>query len=274
LRIDTQVHVVSRELDHYPLNPPEMGVPRWFEQYGRTAEELLSEMDSAGIDRAVLVQGFSAYQYDNRYTADSATHHPDRFVSSCIVDLRAGAIEQIRHWVENRGARSIRLFVQLGGDDWLRSPDCDQVFAELRALGVIAQTAVVAAQLPALLPVAQRHPDVPVVVDHCGFPDFAGGDDFPNAASLFALAAAPNVHVKLSTHVFDLAQSADVTPRAVTNRIVDAFSANRVMWASDLTVSERTYEELLATAEDACSDLSDADRDLVLGEAACRVWWS
>lgn len=273
MRVDTQVHVVSRDHVRYPLDPPEMGVPRWFEQHGRTAEELLREMDDAGIDRAVLVQGFSVYQYDNRYTVDSAERWPDRFASACIVDLRADAIAQIRHWVRHRGARAIRLFLQLGGDEWLRSPACDEVFVELRALGVIAQAAIVDAQLPALLAVAQHYPDVPVVVDHCGFPDFSGGDEYPNAASLFALTGAPNISVKLSTHVFDLATRAGVAPRAVTNRIVEAFGPDRVMWASDLTVSERTYTELLATAEEACADLSVEDRDLVLGGTAFRMWW-
>src|SRR5213076_709644 len=121
VRVDTQVHVVSRDQVQYPLNPPAMDVPRWFERYGRTVDELLDEMDAVGVDRAVLVQGFSAYQYDNRYTADSAAAHPDRLACACIVDVEHDAVEKVRYWVRDRGARAIRFFLQLGDGAWLES---------------------------------------------------------------------------------------------------------------------------------------------------------
>jgi len=274
VRVDTQVHVVSRDKARYPLDPPTMDVPRWFELHGRTVEELIEEMDSVGIDRAVLVQGFSAYQYDNRYTADSAAAYPDRFASACIVDVRDNPLERVRHWVAERNARAIRLFLQLDpADDWLDSAACDDVLVELERLGAIAQAAVVAEQLPALGRAAARHPNLSFLLDHCGFSDFSGGDHFPNARHLFALAARPNVHVKLSNYVWQLATAAGAAPRAVTRALVQAFDATRVMWASDLTVHDHSYAELVAVAEAACADLSDADKAYVLGESAAALWW-
>jgi predicted TIM-barrel fold metal-dependent hydrolase len=50
------------------------------------AEEFLNLMSGAGVDRAVLVQAFGAYRYDNRYVAKSAARYPDRFVAVCIID--------------------------------------------------------------------------------------------------------------------------------------------------------------------------------------------
>jgi predicted TIM-barrel fold metal-dependent hydrolase len=273
MRIDTQVHVVSRDHERYPLDPPDMDVPRWFEHHPRTADEVLAEMDAAGVDRAVLVQGFSAYQYDNRYTADAAAARPDRFASACIVDVHADPVRMIRHWVSDRGARAIRLFLQLGDDGWLDGPDCDAVFDTLEELGAIAQAAVVADQLAGVARAAARHPGLTVLVDHCGFPDFSGGPSYPNARHLFMLAAVPNVHLKLSAHVFQLAETAGTTARAVTDGIVEAFGAARVMWASDFTVYDRPYAEWLRQAELACAGLTASDRDLVLGEAAAAVWW-
>ena len=67
-------------------------------------------MDEVGVDRVVLVQPYSAYRYDSRYTADSAARYPDRFASVCTVDLHdPDVIERVRHWVVDRGARGIRL---------------------------------------------------------------------------------------------------------------------------------------------------------------------
>jgi L-fuconolactonase len=274
VRIDTQVHVVSRNEARYPLNPPAMDVPRWFELHGRTVEQLIDEMDAVGMDKAVLVQGFSAYQYDNRYTADSAAAYPERFACACIVDIKVNPLERVRYWVGERKARAIRFFLQLDSDaDWLDGDAGDAVFAELQRHGAIAQTALVAEQLPALQRVAARHPGLPFLLDHCGFADFSGGRDYPNARGLFALAASPNVHVKISNYVWHLASSAGARPHEVTSALVEAFGATRVMWASDLTVHDRPYADLIAEAEVACADLTEGQRMLVLGDAAAALWW-
>ena len=274
MRIDTQVHVVSLNQSRYPLNPPAMDVPRWFELHGLTVEELIGEMDAVGMDKAVLVQGFSAYQYDNRYTADSAAAYPDRFACACIVDIHVNPLERVRYWVGERKARAIRFFLQLGSDaGWLDSRAGDDVLAELQAHGAIAQTALVAEQLPALQKAAARHPGLSFLLDHCGFADFSGGLDFPNAGGLFGLASVPNVHVKVSNHVWHLASSTGANPRSVTTALVESFGAARVMWASDLTVHDRTYADLIAEADSACADLTDAERALVLGDAAAALWW-
>lgn len=90
---------------------------------------------------------------------------------------------------------------------WLDSRASDDVFVELQRHGAIAQAALVAEQLPALLRAAQRHRETSFLLDHCGFSDFSGGDDYPNARALFALASGPNVHVKVSNHVWHLASS-------------------------------------------------------------------
>jgi predicted TIM-barrel fold metal-dependent hydrolase len=274
VRIDTQVHVVSHNQARYPLNPPAMDVPRWFELHGRTVEELIAEMDAVGMDKAVLVQGFSAYQYDNRYTADSAFSHPDRFACACIVDIKVNPLERVRYWVGERRARAIRFFLQLDADaDWLCSHAGDAVLAELQRHGAVAQAALVAAQLPALQRAAGRHPELSFLLDHCGFADFSGGPEYPNASGLFALAASPNVHVKISNHVWHLAAAAGAQPRAVTSALVKAFGATRVMWASDLTVHDQPYADLIAEAEAACADLTEAERALVLGDAAGALWF-
>jgi L-fuconolactonase len=147
------------------------------------------------------------------------------------------------------------------------------VFLELERLGAIAQAAVVAEQLPSLARAAGRHADLPFLLDHCAFSDFGGGDGFPNAGSLFDLATVHNVSVKLSNYVWQLASAAGAEPRAVTRAVVDAFGAARVMWASDLTVHDRPYAELIADAEAACVELSDAERSRVFGQAAAAMWW-
>ena len=109
-------------------------------------------MDGTGIDRAVLVQAFSSYQYDNRYTADAAAAYPDRMASSCIIDLEDNPAKMVRYWVGERGARAIRLFLRNVNSDWLVQAPSDEVFVELRRLGAVAQVVGMDADLPFLLP--------------------------------------------------------------------------------------------------------------------------
>jgi L-fuconolactonase len=278
MRVDSQAHVVSADQDAYPLNPPEVdplgiAATRWFDTPGLAVEDLIRRMDGTSIDRAVLVQAFGSYQYDNRYTADAAAAHPDRMASSCIIDLEDNAAKMVGYWISERGARAIRLFLRNVASDWLVQPRSDEVFVELRRLGAIAQVVGMDADLPFLLRAAERHPQVPFLLDHCGMPDLSGGPSYPNATNLFDLAEAPNVSVKLSTHVFSHAREGGSTAEEITRRLVDVFGAARVMWASDYSVRGLAYSDCVAEADQACAGLLAADRELVLGGAAAAMWW-
>lgn len=270
--IDAQVHVTSPDRERYPVGPPPSEGPAWFDRHGRSAEELLAGMDEVGIEAAVLVQAYSAYRFDNRYTADSAELSP-RLVCACGVDVDDEPVKAARFWVGERSARGIRLFLHLSEPGWLDSPASDVLFDELEALGVVAQLLARPEHLPGVLRAAKRHPGLPVLVDHCAYPDLSGGPGYPRATGLFALAEAGNVHLKLSTQVFGLARDAGVALPRLTEDLVGAFGAARVMWASDLTIQPRSYAEVLADAVEACAGLPSGERALVLGEAAARMWW-
>src|SRR4051794_1070743 len=190
MRVDTQAHVVSADHDRYPLNPPDTDgggfiASRWFDAPALAVDDLLGRMDASGIDRAVLVQAYSAYQYDNRYTADAAAAHSDRLASSCIIDLENNAVEMVRFWIRERGARAIRLFLRNAAPDWLTQPRSDAVLDEIVSLGAIAQVMGTDPELPPLLQAAKRRPDVTFLLDHCGMPDLSGGPSYPNAGNLF-----------------------------------------------------------------------------------------
>src|SRR5437762_13751612 len=117
MRVDTQAHVVSGDHERYPLNPPDNTdvaafiASRWFDAPALAVEDLLDRMDSTGIDRAVLVQAFSAYQYDNRYTAEAAAAHRDRLAAACIIDLDDEPVKAVQHWVSDEGAGGMRLLL-------------------------------------------------------------------------------------------------------------------------------------------------------------------
>jgi predicted TIM-barrel fold metal-dependent hydrolase len=278
VRVDAQAHVASPDRETYPIKAPDIEYmaganARWFDIPGFSAEDLLRRMDEAGVDRAVLVQAYGVYGYDNRYTADAFAAHRDRLAWVCIIDVEDRPEEAIQHWVTERGARGVRLFLRNASPGWLGSAACDDVFAAIQRAGAVAQVLATEDDLGLLLDVARRHPDLPILLDHCAMPDLSGGDDYPNAKGLFAFAAAPNASVKLSDHVFALARDGGSTAARITERLVDRYGAARVQWASDYTIHNRVYTDCVADAQAACAALPPTDQALFLGDAAAAMWF-
>lgn len=196
-------------------------------------------MESIGVDAALVYASA-----DECRTA--ASRYPDRFrgvVSvndpASVGDPRAlaatlaegSAIAGIRILGDAPSGDSQRRFLDQGV--WADLLDVAQssripvvVFAPMR-MGVIHD-------------IASRHPELPVVVDHLGFPPPPAFPPVPvtrsNLAGLLALAALPNVAVKLtgapalSTEAYPFR---DLWP--AIRSIIDGFGPDRVMWGSDVT---------------------------------------
>src|SRR5260221_9703602 len=179
--VDTHVHVVGDE-SRYPLNPPGVG-SNWFREAPVDVEGFSRLMDEAGVDRAVLVQAMGAYGFDNDYVLDAAATDPGRFKSVVIVDVAGdpeAAAKTLRTLATERGANGVRLFAL--GDDWIGAPDAAVIWRTAADLGLLVVATLLARQLPSLARALGRFPDMPVALDHCGFPDLTGGPPFPGAA--------------------------------------------------------------------------------------------
>jgi predicted TIM-barrel fold metal-dependent hydrolase len=269
--VDTHVHVVARDETRFPLRPSGVG-SQWFREHPVTAEEYLATATAAGVDRAVLVQAHGAYGSDNAYVLDALQVAPDRFVAVVIVDPDdPDAPVHLRELAAVPGCRGVRLF-GVGGREpvWF---DGD-VGEALWRVAVDADLRVVATlltpELPRLATMLTRHPGLPVVLDHCGFPDVSGGPPFTGAAPLLALADHPGLHLKVTSHVLE---GAGGFADAFVELLAERFGADRLVWGSDYPQThDRSYAELVALGRDACAALSAADEARVLGENALRLW--
>src|SRR5688572_10146442 len=108
--IDTHVHAFASDRNRYPLSPVGGRVGEWVEAKPTTTEDLLAEMDKAGVEKATFVQAATAYGFDNTYTIDSVRQHRDRFTGVCMVDmLDPKAPDELTRLVQSEGMRGIRL---------------------------------------------------------------------------------------------------------------------------------------------------------------------
>jgi L-fuconolactonase len=262
-QVDTHVHVIAEDEARYPLNPS--GVTgAWYREDPCSIERLVDLMDVAGVDAAVLVQGISAYRFDNRYTLDAAAQLPERCTSVVCVDLGgADPVSEVTALLD-RGAGGLRwVALHDGGVEEPRA--VWDLVADHRIPVVVT---VLDRHLPGLVDALPRLPDVRLALDHCGFADFSHG--LPEA--LTALAAFPTVHLKVSTIALDSAgEHGDV--RDFLCELSACFGANRLMWGSDYSQThDRPYPDLAGYARFASSKLGADDRTWFLGGTAATLW--
>jgi L-fuconolactonase len=269
--IDTHVHIVAPDQSRYPrkLAPDNSA---WV--IDMSGESMLQLMTQAGIDRAVLVQAHSVYEYDNSYVADVAASYSERFISVCIIDpTRRDAAEQLTYWVKERGVRGIRLFPAAEREpQWL---DDQRTFPlwERAAVLDIPVVCLRFRQLARLRPVIERYPQVRVALDHLGAPRLEDGPPYQQAASLFDLVKLPNVYLKFSSINLYAAAKGKSTPREFFGRLLDVFGAQRVMWGSNFpNTYDRSLKEQLALALRELSFVPEADRQWLFADSASSLW--
>ena len=272
--VDTHVHIVAEDRDRYPLNP-EGPALIWYKEAPVTAEGLLLLMDEAGVDRATLVQALSVYGYDNRYVADSARGHPDRFTAVCILDVEAeGAADQLEHLVRNGSVAGLRLFTYSRPEaDWLADPKTFPAWERAASLNIPVTVLMRPSKFPQLREVLRRFPKVPVAVEHLAHVELGDGPPYMGAQALFDLADIPNLSLKFSTvNLYESALGAS-TPREFFRKLVEVFGPERLIWGTNFPATyDRSYPDQVRLAREALAFLPEADRRLIFEENALRLY--
>ena len=233
-----------------------------------SVEEYVATSSAAGVDRAVLVQAFAAYSTDNVYVLEAALSD-DRFVSVVIVE--PGDASTLRNLAAVPRCRGVRLFgIGVEPPVWFDGDEGVALWDTAAELDLRIVATLLTPELPRLRSMLGRHADVPVVLDHCGFPDLRGGPPFVDAAPLLELAVFPNLHLKVTSHVLE---EAGDDAAAFVEHLAEAFGAERLLWGSDYPQThDRSYAALVELGRDARAALPADDRDRFLGGNALRLW--
>jgi len=265
---DSQVHLWSFRGDG---NPWHRMVPTF------TDDELIAEMDAAGVDRAVVVPPMWMGN-DNSQACAAAAKYPDRLRVLGRLDLfdPSGA-EKLASWNEQPGMLGLRFtmgkpeeqeLLKTGGLEWLWSA---AEKADLPVMFMLAGAATEAGKI------AAAHPDLRITVDHLDLPGRTVDDEaFATLPRLLDLAQYPNLSVKACTIG---AYSSQNYPWPNTHehlkRVVDAFGPSRVFWGSDLTRLPCTYRECVTQFTEELEWLKGDDLELVMGRGLCDwIGWN
>lgn len=216
---------------------------------------------------AALASGDFTIDDYRRLTADKgilgtvfmecAVNDPDykaeaRFISGLIGQPGTGILAQIascrpeteegfEDWIDEAaelGAVGFRRVLHVVPDALSQDPVFRAGIRKIGRRGLSFDICVLARQLPIAQELAAACPDTPMVLDHCGVPDIAGGAFDTWATEISALARHEHVTVKLSGLTAYCAPDRmdAATLRPWVDHVREAFGPDRMVWGGDWPV--------------------------------------
>lgn len=263
--IDSHTHTWGADTAELPWSETVLP-PEWEGPY--TAHDLVADMDAAGVAEAVTVttplygRGLRA----NEYTMRSIEAYPTRLWGVALMDFYGDPEEvraRFRQVVGHPRMVGVRMHACLTYEahptdldrnaDWILDDELAPVWAEAAQSDAAVFVFPKADQLSMIATLAQRYPDVQLVVDHMAFPDETTTPSAAPWGDFESLAEYENVAVKLSS-----------LPRSSTEawpyedlwdyvrRLVEWFGPERLMLGSDYPWMDNwaEYEKCLSWIEE------------------------
>ena len=273
LRVDAHHHVWRLDRGDYGwLTPALAPIYRDF-----TLDDLRPLLGASGVGATVLVQAApTAAETGFLLEVARASGGLVRGVVGWVDLAAPDAVATLARLALDPLLKSIRPMLQdLPDPDWIMRADVQAPLAALEPLGLRFDALVKPPQLPALLRLVERHPDLAVVIDHGGKPGIAGRTWEPWAHLVAALATHPGVHCKLSGLASEAEPgwTADSLAPYVAH-LLDCFGPRRLMWGSDWPVVEQGggYRRWVAATDTLLAGLPQADREAIRGGNARRFY--
>ena len=261
LIVDAQVHIWGSGTPLPPHRPTS----------AFSKDELLAEMDAAGVDAAVIhPPGWDPGS--NELALEAARQHPGRLAILGKFPLdHPESRALVEGWKRQPGMLGLRfVFLQPHQRTWPTDGTLDWLWPAAERAGV--PLALLAADfLPLVGQVAERHPGLKLIVDHLGRPRQTKDEAaWANLSELLALAKHPNVAVKATG-----APSYSSEPYPYRNihshlrRLHEAFGPERLFWGTDITRMPCTWRQCVTLFTEELPWLTARDKELIMGRALC-----
>jgi len=222
-----------------------------------------------GVDRTVVVQAQSSLD-ETRWLLDLAD--ANAFIAGVVgwVDLTSSDLSGVLDDLEKHPKfKGVRHQAEDEPDGWLIRPDVLEGLRELARRGIPYDLLVKPGHLSSVLVIADRIPDLRMVVDHIAKPHIASKRLEPWATDLAQLAGIPAVSCKLSGMITE-ADWKDWTPgdlKPYVDHVVEHFGFDRIMFGSDwpVCVLAGTYARVVDALNECLGRISPSDRAKVFG---------
>jgi L-fuconolactonase len=266
--IDPHVHVWTHD-PQFPFaketrNPPAEDA---------TVEMLLELMKKHNVERTVLIQVIH-YRWDNSYTASVLKRYRNTFHGVARVDPENPASpDHLSKLVGEQGFRGVRLSpAGNASGDWFKGPLMPPLWKRCEELKTPMTVLAPAVRMPDVATLADKYPDLTIVIDHMADSAIDRPDDLEK---LLALKRYPKLFVKIS-HTWSLSKQPfpfrDTWPQV--KKLYDTFGPQRLMWATDWPIvnTRASYTQALAVVKDEMDFLNAEDKSWILSKTIERVW--
>ncbi len=275
--IDAHLHVFLS----VPEDPERVADPLASAERRAPVEMLEGEMAVAGVDGAVLVP----LGGEERYVAEVVASDPTRFAGIAVARPGEHDPGVVAERLDRGGFSGLRMFDLPGSwDDAPWRPVLERMARDGRILWMYPR----AEDLGNLALVAERLEGLRVVLNHSGLTQAGIGVDDqgrprlispipqPTEPAVLSLAAHDNVAVVLSgAYGFSHEPYPYRDIAAISQRLLGAYGADRLMWASDFPwiVDDPGYGACLALVDEHLPGLSADERGAILG-GTCQQLFS
>ena len=269
--VDCHAHLYGEDETKYPPrkdpNRPPTG-------HG-TLSHLKREMQTNGVSHVTVVQPSSYYRWDNRFTADTARANSDFVAGVVTLDPdNPYSPEMLEYYVSQYNVRGMRSVAAQSG--LLDDPGVEKLWATAERLGIVINVLSKQDKREEIKALANRHPRLPVVLDHCL--GLKLGETYqPTLEAVLDLAKLPNLHAKLT--LIPLGTKEDYPCRDMHDTckmLIEAFTPQRCVWGSHFPTAlfqpKVSYAQHLKIFTDELR-LDEASKKAILGKTAYGLWF-
>lgn len=229
-----------------------------------------------GVRGTVLVQAAPTLAETQWLLQLAAQHDLVRGVVGWVDMTAPDAAATIATLAANPLMKSVRPMLQdLPDPAWIATAPIAPAVRALAQHGLRFDALVKPPHLRPLLAFAERHPALPVVIDHAAKPDIANGGFAAWRQGLSDLARLPALHCKLSGLATEAGPGWTVaTLRPYVETVLELFGPRRVIWGSDWPVLNLAgdYAGWVQACEQLLAPLDADDRHAVWAGNAERFY--
>ena len=272
--VDSQIHLWKADTPDRPWTPgarAQLPDPM-------TIERVLPLLEEGGVDRLVIVPPILEGRRVD-YGQEAARRYPGRFATMGRIQLNdPNEARRLPGWRQQPAVLGVRLNFGPQEAPWLTDGSADWFWpaAEKAGLPVMFLTT---GQTALFGPIAERHPQLRLIVDHMGVSSEAVVKNGLSQAigATAALAKYPNVSVKLSAAPLFSKEAYpfhDVNPHI--QRLFEAFGPRRCHWGTDVTnsLAKASYRQRVTHFTEELTFMSSEDLDWVMGRSILeRLDW-
>lgn len=267
MRIDAHQHFWRRDRGDYAWLTPALAPI--YRDY--LPGELAPQLTRAGVGHTILVQA-AATVAETRFMLDLARDHS--FIAGVVgwVDFEgADAPTVIDDLARDAKLVGLRPMIQdIPDSEWMLHENLAPAFEAMVEHGLVFDALVKPPHLAALLELTGRYPELTMVLDHGAKPPIASGDVAAWKRDITSIARDTHMVCKLSGLVTEANSHDPAVLAECVHHLLESFGPRRLLWGSDWPVCELvcSYQDWVDCSDQLLSQLSGADRELVLAQTA------